>query len=144
MLTSIYPLTEEISTFFPGSTLWQAFVCAIVAAVTLQYIDPFNTGRLVLYQLTASQVFRGFELIPWLFLGVAGGLWGTLFIRLNEEWERLRRRSGLAGWPVSEVAILALFTAVVSYLMTYMRVGTSELVLNLFSDCSQDQLGLCE
>lgn len=119
-------------------------MCAIVAAVTLQYIDPFNTGRLVLYQLTASQVFRGFELVPWLFLGVAGGLWGTLFIHLNKEWEKLRRRSGLVQWPVSEVAVLALFTAVVSYLVTFMRVSTSELVLNLFSDCSQDQLGLCE
>lgn len=136
---------EEMSTFFPGSTLWQAFVCAIISAVTLQYIDPFNTGKLVLFQVTSSQVWRGFELVPWLALGVAGGLWGTLFIGLNEEWEKLRQRSGLVNWKVTEVAVLALGTAVVSWLVGFMRIGTAELVGGLFSDCSAvDELDLCE
>ncbi|GAA6060345.1 hypothetical protein JCM10212_004529 [Sporobolomyces blumeae] len=136
---------EEIATFFPGSTMWQSFVCAIVAAVTLQYIDPFNTGKLVLFQVTATQVWRGFELIPWLMLGVAGGIWGVWFIRLNEEWERLRRASGLRNWPVSEVAGLALFTAIVSYLIVFMRIPSAELVNNLFSDCTNvDPYGLCD
>ncbi|GAA6013991.1 hypothetical protein JCM11491_003479 [Sporobolomyces phaffii] len=136
---------EEISTFFSGSTMWQSFVCAITAAVTLQYIDPFNTGKLVLFQVTATQVWRGFELIPWLFLGVVGGIWGAWFIRLNEEWERLRRVSGLKHWPVSEVAVLALFTSIVSYLVVYMRIPSAELVNNLFSDCSSvDPYGLCD
>lgn len=138
-------LTEEISTFFPGSTLWQSFVCAVVAAITFQYIDPFNTGKLVLFQVTTSQIWRGFELIPWLFLGVCGGLWGAWFIRLNEEWERMRRGSGLSKWPVTEVAALSLFTAVVSYLVIFMRIPSSELVANLFQDCSAvDSYGLCE
>ncbi|GAA5868332.1 hypothetical protein JCM1840_005642 [Sporobolomyces johnsonii] len=136
---------EEISTFFPGSTLWQSFVCAIVAAVTVQYVDPFNTGKLALFQVTSSQVWRGFELVPWLFLGVAGGLWGAWFIRLNEDWERLRRASGLKNWPVTEVASLALFTAIVSYLIIFMRIPSAELVVNLFSDCSgNDPYGLCD
>ncbi|KAK4705024.1 chloride channel 3/4/5, partial [Phenoliferia sp. Uapishka_3] len=157
---------EEVSTFFPGSTLWQSFVCAIVAgkfppflgiyrtslnlivsftAVTLQYIDPFNTGKLVLFQVTTSQVLRGFELIPWALLGVVGGLWGAWFIHLNKGWERFRRQSGLNRWPVTEVALLALFTAVVSYLVVFMRIPTSELVVNLFQDCSSvDTYGLCD
>ncbi|ORY65634.1 chloride channel [Leucosporidium creatinivorum] len=136
---------EEISTFFPGSTLWQSFVCAVVAAITLQYVDPFNTGKLVLFQVTTSQIWRGFELIPWLFLGVCGGLWGAWFIRLNEEWERMRRGSGLNQWPVTEVAALSLFTAVVSYLVIFMRIPSSELVANLFQDCSAvDSYGLCD
>ncbi|KDE05331.1 hypothetical protein MVLG_04247 [Microbotryum lychnidis-dioicae p1A1 Lamole] len=136
---------EEISTFFPGSTLWQSFVCAVVAAITLQYIDPFNTGKLVLFQVTSSQVWRGFELIPWLGLGVFGGLWGAWLIRLNEEWERMRRATGLYKWPVSEVAVLALFTAIVSYLLIFMRIPNAELVVNLFQDCSgPDDYGLCD
>ncbi|GAA5982488.1 hypothetical protein JCM11641_006131 [Rhodosporidiobolus odoratus] len=136
---------EEISTFFPGSTLWQSFVCAIVAAVTLQYIDPFNTGKLALFAVTASQVWRGFELVPWLLLGICGGIWGAWFIRLNEEWERMRRASGLKNWPVSEVAALALFTAIVSYLILFMRIPSAELVVNLFQDCGGvDAYGLCD
>ncbi|GAA5827318.1 hypothetical protein JCM11251_003762 [Rhodosporidiobolus azoricus] len=136
---------EEIATFFPGSALWQSFVCAIVAAVTLQYIDPFNTGKLALFTVNASQVWRGFELLPYVFLGVCGGIWGAWFIRLNEEWERLRRASGLKNWPVTEVAALALFTAVVSYLVIFMRIPSAELVVNLFQDCSGvDSYGLCD
>ncbi|BGP56537.1 chloride channel [Rhodotorula sphaerocarpa] len=136
---------EEISTFFPGSTLWQSFVCAIVAAVTLQYIDPFNTGKLALYTVTASQVWRGFELVPWFLLGIAGGFWGVWLIRLNGQWERLRRSTGLKEWPVTEVTVLALFTAAVSYLIAFMRIPTTELVVNLFRDCSEpDPYGLCD
>lgn len=40
---------EEASTFFSMAHLWQSFVCAIVAAITLQYLDivcPFHVGRL--------------------------------------------------------------------------------------------------
>ncbi|GAA5822428.1 hypothetical protein JCM3770_000267 [Rhodotorula araucariae] len=136
---------EEISTFFPGSTMWQSFVCAVVAAITLQYIDPFHTGKLALFTVKASQVWRGFELVPWLVLGVAGGIWGAWFIRINEEWERLRRASGLKHWPVTEVGALALFTAVVSYLVVFMRVPSAELVVALFQDCSgPDTHGLCD
>lgn len=111
-----------------------------------RYIDPYNTGKLVLFQVTTTnQVWRGFELIPWLFLGACGGLWGAWFIRMNEEWERLRRASEMRNWRVTEVGILALLTAVVSYLMLLMRIPTSELVANLFQDCSAlDPLGLCE
>lgn len=80
-----------------------------------------------------------------LFLGVLGGLFGAGFIKLNEGWERFRRSSGLKNWPVSEVAVLALFTAVVSYLMLFMRIPSSELVASLFQDCSAvDPNGLCE
>jgi len=144
-LTRALAPAEEISTFFPGSTLWQSFVCAIVAAVTLQYIDPFNTGKLALFAVTASQVWRGFELVPWLLLGVAGGIWGAWFIRINDEWELIRRASGLRDWPVAEVGVLALFTAVVSYLVVFMRVPSAELVVALFQDCSgPDAYGLCE
>lgn len=136
---------EEISTYFHGNALWQSFVCSIVAAVTLQYIDPFSTGSLALFRVTASQVWRGFEFIPWLFLGVLGGLWGAFFVRINEGWERFRRSSGLGDWPVTEVAALALFTAVVSYLMVFTRITSSELVASLFQDCSEgDPYRLCE
>ncbi|KAK4047397.1 chloride channel [Microbotryomycetes sp. JL201] len=136
---------EEISTFFPGSTLWQAFVCAVVAAITLQYIDPLNTGRLVLFQAKSSQIWRGFELIPFVLLGVLGGLWGTWFTRFNAEWERFRRGSSLKHKPVLEVAGLALFTAIVSYLLIFMRIPSADLVQNLFQTCdAYDKYGLCD
>ena len=73
------------------------------------------------------------------------GLWGTLFIKMNVGWEKFRRSSGLGDWPVSEVAVLALFTAVVSYLMLFTRIPSSELTESLFRDCSaNDPYRLCE
>lgn len=132
---------EELSSFFPDTVLWQSFVCAIVAAVTLQYIDPYGTGRwakrvasdvfgarllilhvirLVLFQVTASQVYRGFELIPFVFLGVIGGVFGHYFVRLNITYAKFRA-SDLSRSPILEVAIVALLSGLASYLIVYAR-----------------------
>jgi chloride channel 3/4/5 len=52
--------------------MWQSFVCAMVAAVTLQAFNPFRTGKLVLYQVKYSTGWHGFELVPFVLLGVLG------------------------------------------------------------------------
>lgn len=52
--------------------MWQSFVCAMTAAVTLQAFDPFRSGKLVLYQVTYSTGWHGFELFPFAFLGILG------------------------------------------------------------------------
>jgi chloride channel 3/4/5 len=31
--------------------MWQGFVTSVIAAVTLQYADPFGTSKLVLFQV---------------------------------------------------------------------------------------------
>jgi chloride channel 3/4/5 len=65
---------EELGRFADESgTMWRAFVTSALAAVALQYVDPFGTARLVLFQATAaSDAWRGFELVPWAILGVIG------------------------------------------------------------------------
>lgn len=35
----------------------------MVAAVSLQYIDPFGTSKLVLFQLQSKDVWRAFEFV---------------------------------------------------------------------------------
>lgn len=51
--------------------MWRAFVTSSIAAVSLQYIDPFGTAKLVLFQVTSvSDTWRAFELVRLrLFLG---------------------------------------------------------------------------
>src|SRR6478735_2162043 len=49
--------------------------------------------------------------------------------------------------PIFQVLVVALLTALVNYPNFYMKVQTSELVSNLFAECSQvldDQIGLCK
>jgi hypothetical protein len=58
---------------YHGDVMWLSFVASAIAAVSLQYIDPFGTAKLVLFQVTHSdQPWRFFELIPWTILGIAG------------------------------------------------------------------------
>jgi H+/Cl- antiporter ClcA len=63
---------QQLSYYFPDKTMWQSFVCAMVAAVTLQAFNPFRTGKLVLYQVTYSTGWHGFEMVPFAILGIVG------------------------------------------------------------------------
>ena len=51
-----------------------------------------------------------FELVPFLFLGVVGGLLGALFIYCNIYWCKFRKTSRLGQWPVLEVVTVAFAT----------------------------------
>ncbi|EER25457.1 Voltage gated chloride channel family protein [Coccidioides posadasii C735 delta SOWgp] len=137
---------EQLSYYFPDKTMWQSFVCAMVAAVTLHAFDPFRTGKIVLYQVEHSQGFHRFEIFPFIFLGILGGLYGGLFIKLNMRVARWRK-SRRVSFPVLEVLIVALITAVVNFPNILMRVQLSELVYYLFADCKEipnNPLGLCK
>lgn len=38
--------------------MWRAFVTSVIAAVALQYVDPFRTSKLVLFQVCYFDSFR--------------------------------------------------------------------------------------
>lgn len=139
---------EELDTFANETdVMWRGFVASAVAAVALQWVNPFGTAKLVLFQVTfVDDTWRAFELIPWITLGVIGGVLGSLLIRLNVEIAIFRRQSVLADWPILEVVSVSAFTAAMSYLVVFARVQTSELVANLFQECDPtkgDYHGLC-
>jgi chloride channel 3/4/5 len=138
---------EQLSYYFPDKTMWQSFVCAMVAAVTLQAFNPFRTGKLVLYQVTYSTGWHGFEMVPFAILGVLGGLHGGLFIKVNMKIARWRRTSVWASSPILEVLAVAVVTAIVNFPNKFMRAQSSELVYMLFAECANlkdDQFGICK
>lgn len=47
---------EEVSYFFPPKVMWRSFWCAMIAAASLRFLDPFGTGKLVLFQVTYDKV----------------------------------------------------------------------------------------
>jgi chloride channel 3/4/5 len=140
---------EQLSYYFPDKTMWASFVCAMVAAVTLQAFDPFRTGKIVLYQVTYHSGWHAFELLPFAIIGVLGGLYGAFFIKLNL-WIasfRASNKNPFLNRPVLEVMAVALLTAAISFPITFLRAQTSELVEDLFSECkdiASDELGLCK
>ena len=140
---------EQLSYYFPDKTMWASFVCAMVAAVTLQALDPFRTGKLVLYQVTYHSGWHAFELVPFAIIGIIGGLYGAMFIKLNMRiatW-RASPSNPFLKRPVLEVALVALVTALLSFPVTFLRAQSSELVEYLFAECrdiQDDYLGLCK
>lgn len=44
-------LYTELDTFSDAHVIWRAFVTSAIAAVALQYVDPFGTSKLVLFQV---------------------------------------------------------------------------------------------
>ncbi|KAI0874767.1 chloride channel [Hypoxylon argillaceum] len=138
---------EQLSYYFPDKTMWQSFVCAMTAAGVLQALDPFRSGKLVLYQVKFSTGWHGFEIIPFAFLGILGGLYGGLFIKANMRVAQWKKSITWLPGPLTQVAIVALFTALINYPNFYMRAQTSELVSSLFTDCRlvlDDPFALCK
>ena len=127
--------------------MWQSFVCAMVAAVTLQAFNPFRTGHIVLYQVTYSSGWHGFELAPFALLGIMGGLYGGLFIKLNMKVARWRKSSRISQSPVLEVVLVSVVTAIVNFPNIFMRAQSTELLYTLFAECAAlggDQFKICQ
>lgn len=140
---------EQLSYYFPDKTMWQSFVCAMIAAVTLRAFNPFHTGKIVLYQVVYTTGWHSFELLPFILLGIIGGIYGGLFIKFNMAIAKLRKmdRYPLKNRPMLEVAIVALLTAVINFPNIFMYAQLSELVYYLFAECAtignNDIFGLC-
>lgn len=82
-----------MSYYFPLKTLWRSFFAALVAAFTLRSINPFGNSRLVLFYVEFHTPWHLVELVPFILLGIFGGLWGALFIKANIAWCRIREYS---------------------------------------------------
>ena len=140
---------EQLSYYFPDKTMWQSFVCAMVAAVTLQALNPFHTGKIVLYQVQYTTGWHSFEIVPFVLLGVLGGIFGGLFTHLNMLVNRFRRsdHNPLRNKQLLEVLSIAVLTALINFPNNFMRAQLSELVYYLFAECAtigdHDIFGLC-
>jgi chloride channel 3/4/5 len=73
---------EEVSFYFPHKTMFRSFFLAMVSALSLQFINPFRTGKLVLFQVDVEQDWKSFELVGFMILGVLGGIYGSFFIKM--------------------------------------------------------------
>ena len=129
--------------------MWQSFVCAMIAAFTLKAVDPFRTGKTVPYSVTYHTGWHGFEIVAYAIIGILGGLYGGLLIKLNMRLAALRDspRYPLKDRPILEVCIITVATSVIAFPVTFLRAQASELVYYLFAECKDiqsDPLGLCK
>lgn len=82
---------------------------------------------------------RAWELLGFAILGVVGGVYGACFCKANIWWSKnVRRGTALRAHPILEVALVALLTALGSYLNPWTKMGGTELVSELFRECHLD------
>ncbi|KAJ3064494.1 hypothetical protein HDU98_012103 [Podochytrium sp. JEL0797] len=137
---------EEVSYYFPLKTLWRSFFCTLTAVVTLKLMNPYGSGKLVKFQVVYSHDWKDFELIPFALLGVFGGIYGACYIRFTNFLAALRRTRYFPVSPVSEVLVIAFFTAALNHNTPLLRLSLNEIKEVLFSECvagREDAYGLC-
>ncbi|KAG0015172.1 glycerol ethanol, ferric requiring protein [Entomortierella chlamydospora] len=136
---------EEMSNHFPAKTMWRSFFCALVATVTLQAMNPYRTGKLVMFQVSYDRDWHFFEIIFFILLGIFGGLYGALIIKYNLKVQHVRKRY-LADYGVIEAATLAFLTCTFAYWNIFMKIDMAESMGILFRECegSEDYMGLCK
>ncbi|SPO46984.1 related to chloride channel protein [Moesziomyces antarcticus] len=137
---------EEVSYYFPSKVMFRSFFCAMVAAATLRAIDPFGTGKIVLFQVTYDKDWHFYEMLFFVLIGIFGGLYGAYFTKLNMFWAKnVRAKTWMARHPILEVVFITVATAALSFFNGYTRMGGVELIADLFSECHEHESleGLC-
>ncbi|KAL8823551.1 MAG: hypothetical protein Q9191_005755 [Dirinaria sp. TL-2023a] len=136
---------EEVSYYFPAKTLFRTFFCCIAAALSVKFLDPYGTGKIVIFEVRYVTDWEFFEIFVFILLGILGGALGALFIKASGVWARtFRRIPVIKRWPILEVALVAVITGVTSFWNRYTKLAVTELLFEIASPCEHtDRSGLC-
>ncbi|KAK9235174.1 chloride channel [Lipomyces kononenkoae] len=128
---------EEVSYYFPPKTLIRSFLCAVISALVLKLLNPYGTGKIVIFEVSYDHDWHAFEFLIFAFLGACGGAIGAAFGRLNIWWTRIWRNSSfISKRPVVDVILMATVTAAISYFNIYTQKSASELLYDLARTCT--------
>ncbi|KAJ1920607.1 glycerol ethanol, ferric requiring protein [Mycoemilia scoparia] len=107
-------------------------------------MNPFRTGKLVMFQVKYDQDWHFFEIIFFVILGIFGGLYGALVTHLNVKVARFRKLY-LKSHAVKEVTLLATGTAFISFTNMFLRLDMGELLSILLQECKSSNWGkICD
>uniref|UniRef100_A0A8H7K946 Chloride channel protein n=1 Tax=Bionectria ochroleuca TaxID=29856 RepID=A0A8H7K946_BIOOC len=140
---------EEVSYFFPPKTLFRTFFCCIIAALSLKFLNPYGTHKIVMFEVRYLVDWEFFELSSFILTGVLGGALGALFIKASKHWaQNFRSIKIIKANPMLEVALVALVTGILSYWNVLTSLPVAKLLLNLAAPCDDPAvdrygLGLC-
>ena len=138
---------EEVAYFFPAKTLFRTFFCCITAALSLKFLNPYDTNKIVMFEVRYLTDWAFFELVAFIAVGMLGGAAGAIFIKASRSWAKsFRKIPVVKRWPLFEVVLVALLTGLVSYWNPYTKVPVAKLLFNLASPCDinkADDMGLC-
>ncbi|KIH92936.1 hypothetical protein SPBR_02295 [Sporothrix brasiliensis 5110] len=140
---------EEVAYFFPAKTLFRTFFCCITAALTLKFLNPYGTNKIVMFQVQYPVDWEYFELGSFVAVGVLGGVAGAMFIKASRLWAKSFRGVPLIKkHPLLEVVLVALVTGLIGYWSDLTKLPVAELLYNLAAPCdvtdnNLQDLGIC-
>ena len=111
-------------------------MCSLSAAVVLKALYPTGTGKLVLFETNYNVGYDPIHYLVFIFLGIAGGLFGGVFCKANFVWSKsFRRYTIISKNPVFELALVTLVTALLQYPNPLTREPGDVIFKNLLVDC---------
>lgn len=141
---------EEITYIYnPAKTLFRTFFCCIIAALSLKFLNPYGTHKIVMFQVQYAVDWEYFELFTFVLVGILGGVLGALFIKASRYWAKnFRKIVVIKHYPIVEVILVALVTGVIGYWNLLAKQPVAKLLYNLAAPCDPDdtdleELGLC-
>eukprot|EP00118_Oscarella_pearsei_P020540 m.223290 g.223290 ORF g.223290 m.223290 type:complete len:844 (+) comp39981_c1_seq22:40-2571(+) len=132
---------EEVSYYFPHKVLWRAFFSALTAMLVLTYMNPYFTGKLVMFYANYSGSWHIVELISFILLGVFGGLYGAIFIKGNLFWSKIRKTTKLGKHAILEVVVIVILTSLLGYVNPFTRPLAAHTIARLFRQCQPEDIG---
>ncbi|KAL7665654.1 Chloride channel protein [[Candida] zeylanoides] len=147
----LFMLEALHSYFIPTKIMWNSFVSATVAVVVLTSFRIFTDGANFVEGDLFSVEFGNFswlymELVPYVVLGVVGGVYGYAFVRANAYYDRGLRaavqrvaarlcRAPPAFGRVCEVMAVLALTVVLNFPLEITRLPLPAYLKLLFTDC---------
>ncbi|KAL6947414.1 hypothetical protein ACO0QE_002298 [Hanseniaspora vineae] len=140
---------EEVSYYLPGNQLFKTFFAAIVSTLFLTFLNPYGTGKAVLFNVNYASDWVPLELPLFTLVGVGGGVFGALFCKFVRFWGGwFRSKRLLKNKPVREVLVIALVTAFLSFANPFTNTSVASVLASVASPCysmddSTGESGLC-
>lgn len=87
-------------------------------------------------------MWKWFEIVPYMLLGVIGGILGALFNELNVAFVKWKRKKTfIPKYPVVETLFIAFVTGLVCFWNEFTSGSMTELLAHLFNnECSSDAI----
>jgi chloride channel 3/4/5 len=118
------------------TVLYAKLTAPQAAALTLKFLDPYGTKKIVLFEVRYHLDWKFFELVTFIFTGAVGGVLGAFFIKASRFWaQTFRRIPIIKKHPLLEVFLVALITGLVSFWNRYTKLPVTELLFELASPC---------
>lgn len=133
---------EEVASFWSTLLTWRTFFTCMVAVFVAKAFSQIqaadkNIGGLMIFDVgsgNGKDHYQVWELVPFLIIGVIGGLLGAAFTALNLWVSRIRveRINKKPHWRVMEVVAIAAVASILQFLLPFL------------SDCKKIETGMDE